>query len=158
MKKWTVLLIIVLALLVSGCGITTPKSNINIGNNNGVVKNVESVVYDYIKALNKLDWDEVKSYCIIDSEAYIDTLTMQGEIESTVGKLTWHWKIDITDTIVDEPLAEVHFNFNVKIKVTRVSGGYDRFEVTKEDAVFHLKKSAWGIWLIYDSYLHWEEE
>ena len=149
MKKLIVSLIIILALLVSGCETIIPDDN------NGViipvteVEKIESVVHDYFEALNELDWDKAKSYCVIDSEMYITTLQMQADVESVVGHFSWDWIISITGTSVNGNYAEVYFD----VDETTVIVGYNQTEIYESgaiDIICYLQKVG-NNWKMYDS-------
>lgn len=135
MKKLALLILVVVLLLgLTGCGVITPATD---------EEKVESVVSEYFLALSNQDWDKAKSCCVSDSVAYDGTLLIQTSIEGF--DMIWSWIIDITSTSINGNYAEVYFDATV----TAVIEGTES-ETPKDDITFYLQKVG-NDWKIYDS-------
>ena len=111
---------------------------------------VESVIHDYFEALNELDWDKAKSFCVIGSEMYADTLQAQTAIESILGDFSWNWIINITGTSVNGNYAEVYFDSTVTQVFDVTNNVIIPLTTTRENVTCYLQKIG-NNWEIYDS-------
>ena len=149
MKKLIVSLIIILALLVSGCETIIPDDN------NGVIipvtdeEKVEDVVSDYISALSNEDWSKAKSLCLIGSDMYNETSELQAIIEALDFYYSWNWTILTIDSFVDGNYAEVYFD---AIVIAVIEEHIE--EGLKSDVTCFLQKVG-NDWKIYRSENLW---
>jgi len=60
-KYFLVVLFLILAIFLSGCGMVTPAID--------KIK-IKATIQNYAFALNNQDWDRAKSYCVYSSDAY----------------------------------------------------------------------------------------
>ncbi|GAJ10540.1 unnamed protein product, partial [marine sediment metagenome] len=69
-KHFLVVLFLILAIFLSGCGEVTDESK------------VRNVIDEYFLAINVQEWDEAKSYCVYDSDIYDETCLLEDYIDS----------------------------------------------------------------------------
>ena len=109
-----VVLFLILAMFLSGCGVTpvTEESKIN------------SVIQEYFMALDEQDWDRAKSYCVIGSDFFNATVQMQIDIEELLDsgdRVSLYFIIEILDTVISGDYAEVTLDGKMTIIVDGVS-------------------------------------
>jgi len=109
---------------------------------------VEGVVNDYFEALNELDWEKARGYCVIDSKIYYDTLQAQATLES-FGDYSCEIIISITGTSVNGNYAEVYFDL-ASTTVVVGTNEINTFSETRENVTCYLQKVG-NNWKIYDS-------
>ena len=135
MKKLALLILVVVLLLgLTGCGVITPATD---------EEKVESVVYEYFLAISDQDWDKAKSCCVSGSVMYDDTLQAQASIEEF--GISLNMIVDITSTSVNGNYAEVYFDLTVTMVL---EGTESEFQI--DNVTFYLQKVG-NDWKIYDS-------
>lgn len=69
-KYFLVILFLVLAIFLSGCGIITDAEK------------VRDVIDEYFLAISDQEWEKAKSYCIYESDVYYETCDFEDYIDS----------------------------------------------------------------------------
>ena len=67
-KYFLIVLFLILAMFLSGCGIITDEEK------------VRNVVDEYFISVSNQDWDKAKGYCIYESEMYYSTCDFEDQI------------------------------------------------------------------------------
>ena len=151
MKKLTILLVIVLALLVSGCGITPSIEEVKKPNHDE--QKVIDVMYKFISAISAENFNKAKSLCVEDSEVYDIISYVQDIFEDIDSKHFWVWNIDTITCSVYGKSAIVYLD---------ISGiAYPDIPIpfVIEDAICYLEKfKKWKIYGQKDLFLPWPEE
>ena len=140
MKKWTVLLIIILALLVSGCGIMTPNNEMKkpVANEQKVV----DIMYKFFSVISAENFGRAKSLCIKDSEVYDILSEVQDIFKDFNFPHYWDWNIDTIIVSIDGKIATVLLDIS---GIAVPDGNPIAFVI--EDATCYLQKV--GKWRIY---------
>jgi len=103
-KYFLVVLFLVLAIFLSGCGIVTDESK------------VRDVIDEYFLAINAQDWDEAKDYCIYRSDKYYETCDFEDYIDSLYPSVVIiNYLIDIFDIIITGNLASAYIDGSLTI-------------------------------------------
>jgi len=90
-KYFFVILFLVLAMFLSGCGIITDEEKIR------------DVIDEYFLAINEQDWDKAKSYCLCESNVYYETCSLEDQIDALyqfADVVTVTCLIDIFDIVI----------------------------------------------------------
>ncbi|MBA7547905.1 hypothetical protein ES705_40346 [subsurface metagenome] len=69
-KYFLVVLFLILAMFLSGCGEVTDESK------------VRNVIDEYFLTVTGQDWEKAKSYCIYGSDIYYETCSFEDHIDS----------------------------------------------------------------------------
>jgi len=69
-KYFLVVLFLILAIFLSGCGIITDEEK------------VRNIIDGYFLAISAQDWDKAKSYCMYGSDVYYETCDFEDYIDS----------------------------------------------------------------------------
>ena len=69
-KYFLVILFLILAMFLSGCGIITDAEK------------VRDVIDEYFLAISDQEWEKAKSYCIYESDLYYETCDFEDYIDS----------------------------------------------------------------------------
>ena len=69
-KYFLVVLFLILAMFLSGCGIITDAEK------------VRDVIDEYFLAISDQEWEKAKSYCIYESDVYYETCDFEDYIDS----------------------------------------------------------------------------
>ena len=133
-KYFLLILFLVLAMFLSGCGssgIVTPTTD--------EVK-VKSVIQNYAFALNNQNWNEAKSYCVYNSFAYqmvdlYEIYVVNNNVEAFTYKI---------DNIKDIEIDDIYAQADIHIVSTLGSWHED----------IYLQKVS-GIWKIYNNSYAW---
>ena len=73
-KYFLVVLFLILAIFLSGCGgVVTPATD---------EAKVKSVINEYFLAINDQNWSNAKSYCVYGSDRYYATCVLEDYINS----------------------------------------------------------------------------
>ncbi|GAH93907.1 unnamed protein product, partial [marine sediment metagenome] len=69
-KYFLVVLFLILAMFLSGCGIVTDEEK------------VRDVIDEYFLAISDQEWEKAKSYCIYESDVYYETCDFEDYVDS----------------------------------------------------------------------------
>jgi len=72
-KYFLVILFLILAMFLSGCGVVTPATD---------EAKVKSVINEYFLAINGQNWSKAKSYCVYGSDRYYTTCQFEDGINT----------------------------------------------------------------------------
>ena len=135
-KYLIVVLFLVLAMFLSGCGIVTPPTD---------EAKVKSVIQEYYLALNDQNWSKAKSYCVYGSEKYYKTCT----IEDAINTLYLYCNIVTINSYVSISDVSIYGNYSdayCYISATISACGY--FESDSAYGYLYLEKIG-GKWKLY---------
>ena len=135
-KYFFVILFLVLAIFLSGCGIVTDESK------------VRDVIDEYFLAINGQDWEKAKSYCIYESDVYYETCIFEDYIDSLYQFFSFVdiiFDLDIFDIIITGNHASAHLAGSLTIitddsSITDNSSGH--FYLQKVDNNWKLFNSG----------------
>ncbi|MBA7554250.1 hypothetical protein ES705_46862 [subsurface metagenome] len=117
-KYFLVVLFLILAIFLSGCGIITDESK------------VRNVIDEYFLAMNAQDWDKAKSYCIYGPDVYYETCDFEEYIDdlwpSTVEVI---FIMDVFDITITGNYARAYIDGSLTIirdgqSITNDDSGY----------------------------------
>jgi len=98
-KYFLVVLFLILAIFLSGCGIVTDEEK------------VRDVIDGYFLAISAQDWDEAKSYCKYGSDIYYETCLFEGYIDSLYPSVVIiNCLMDIFDIVIAENYASAYID------------------------------------------------
>ena len=72
-KYFLVVLFLILAMFLSGCGIVTPATD---------EAKVKSVIQDFFLAINDQDWSKAKNCCVYGSDIYYATHVLEDAVNT----------------------------------------------------------------------------
>ena len=118
-KYFLLILVLVLAIFLSGCSGGIPTTP---GTTSEDETSVKSVIYEYFLAISYQNWSKAKSYCVYGSDRYYATITMEQYINSLAqyGIVTVTAVPTIYNVSIYGSEAEVYMKMNSVITV----GGY----------------------------------
>jgi len=98
-KYFLVVLFLILAIFLVGCGIITDEEKIR------------DVIDEYFLAINNQDWDKARSYCIYNSGVYYETCDFEDYIDSLYPSVVIiNCQVDIFDTIITGDYASAYID------------------------------------------------
>jgi len=102
-KYFILVLVLILAMFLSGCGgITTPATDED---------KIKNVVNECVLAVNDQDWSKAKSYCVYGSEEYYKVCYIEDMVNTLhlyYGLITINYYIDILDVSIYGNYSEVY--------------------------------------------------
>ncbi|MBA7588394.1 hypothetical protein ES708_30450 [subsurface metagenome] len=137
-KYFFVVLFLILAIFLSGCGggLVTPATD---------EAKVKSVIQNYYLAINDQDWNRVKSYCIYGSDQYYKVSLMEDSVnvvEQYYGTLTITCFAEISNISV----SGIYANAYIDVKVIVTAGYY--YDVWADSGYLYLQKIG-NSWKLY---------
>ena len=105
-KYFLVVLFLILAMFLSGCGVITDEEK------------VRDVIDEYFLAISEQEWDKAKSYCIYNSEVYCETCDFEDYIDSLYLDFSFVdiiFDVDIFDVNIIGNLASAHIDGSLTI-------------------------------------------
>ena len=137
-KCFFVILFLVLAIFLSGCGgIVTPP-----GPDEAAVK---SVINEYYLALNDQNWSEAKNYCIYNSDKYYKTCQIEDAVNmgyQYCNIVTINAIVDIQNVSINGNYGQVYCDLSILISYC----GY--FESDNLSGTLYLQKIG-NSWKLY---------
>jgi len=100
-KCFLVVLVLLLAIFLSGCGIVLPTTD---------EAKIKSVINEYCLALNNQDWSKAKSCCVYGSDAYNSVCDLEELINDALlscDMITINLVIDIQNVSINGNYATV---------------------------------------------------
>ena len=129
-KYFLVILFLILAISLSGCGIVTDESK------------VRNVIDEYFLAIIEQDWDKAKSYCIYGSDIYYETCLFEGYIDSLYPSIVIiNYLMDIFNIVIAENYASAYIDGSLTIIKD------DQSIITDSSGYLYLQKvsDAWKL-------------
>jgi hypothetical protein len=117
-KYFLIILFLILAISLSGCGIVTDEEK------------VRDIIDEYFLAINDQDWDRAKSYCIYESNVYYETCLIEDFIDSLYPSVVIiNFQVDIFDIVITGNYANAHVDGSLTIitdglSITNDSSGH----------------------------------
>jgi len=133
-KCFLVVLVLLLAIFLSGCGIVLPTTD---------EAKIKSVMNEYCLALNNQDWSKAKSCCVYGSEAYNELCSMEVNLYWDCDTITINYVIDIQNVSIDGNYATVSLYVNALV----TGCGYEYYAYEGEGE-FTFKKVG-NSWKLY---------
>lgn len=137
-KYYLVILFLILAMFLSGCGggIVTPATD---------EAKIKSVIYEYFLAISNQNWSKAKSCCIYGSDRYY--ATCQGE--SLINSLYLYCNIVTINTYADILSVSVYGNYSdVYLHLTALITACGYYESDSGYGYYYLQKIG-NSWKIY---------
>jgi len=138
-KYFFVILFLILAILLSGCtggGIVTPAND---------EWEIKSVVNEYYLALNNLDFNKAKSYCVYGSDQYYAV----AQAEALVNNLYLYCNIITINAVIDIQNVSINGNYATVSGYTNyLLTGCGYFEADDTSSTFTLQKIG-NSWKLY---------
>ena len=135
-KCFLVVLVLLLAIFLSGCGIVLPATD---------EAKIKSVINEYCLALNNQDWSKAKSYCVYGSDPYNSVCEMEADTNNaylSCDMITINAVIDIQSVSINVNYATV--SAYASILVTGCGGYY----AEEGDGTLTLQKVG-NSWKLY---------
>jgi len=99
-----IVLFLILAIFLSGCGIVTDEEKIR------------DVIDEYFLAINNQEWNMAKIYCIYDSDVYYKTCLFEDYIDSLwPSVVSINYLIDIFDIVITGNHASAYIDGSLTI-------------------------------------------
>ena len=137
-KLFLIVLVLIIAMFLVGCsgGIVTPD---------GEEWAIKSVVNEYYLALNNLDFNKAKSYCVYGSDQYY--AVCQGE--ALVNNLYLYCSIITINVVIDIQNVSINGNYaTVSGYTSYLLTGCGYFEADDGYSKFYLQKIG-NSWKLY---------
>ncbi len=135
-KYFLVVLFLILAMFLSGCGIVTPDID---------EAKIKSVIHEYFLAINDQNWSKAKSYCVYGSDRYYATCVLEDAIDAlyqSYGNVSITIFITISNVSVSGSYASAYGTGTMVI----IAGYYS--ESGSASATYYLQKIG-NSWKIY---------
>ena len=134
-KLFLVVLVLILAIFLSGCGgIVLPTTD---------EAKIKSVMNGYFLALNNQDWSKAKSYCVYGSTAYNELCDMEANLYFYCNVITINAVMDIQNVSINGNYATVSIYVNALI-----TGCGNEYYAEEGEGEFWLQKVG-NSWKIY---------
>ncbi len=133
-KYFLVVLFLILAMFLSGCGIITDEEK------------VRDVIDEYFLAISDQDWDKAKSYCIYESNVYYETCFLEDQINALYQSSYFViiiFRVDIFDIKIIGNYASAYIDGSLTI-IT------DDFSITNNSSGYFYLKKVYNDWKIFD--------
>ena len=137
-KYFLLILVLVLAIFLSGCIPTSP------GTTSEDETNVKSVIYEYFLAIGYQNWSKAKSYCVYGSDRYYATAAMEQFANDLAqyGGGTISCIVDISSVSITGNYAQAYISLDIIFSY----GGY--YDSESGSAYYYLQKVG-NDWKIY---------
>jgi hypothetical protein len=135
-KYFLVVLFLILAMFLSGCGIVTPDID---------EAKIKSVIHEYFLAINDQNWSKAKSYCVYGLDRYYATCVLEDAIDAlyqSYGNVSITIFITISNVSVSGSYASAYGTGTMVI----IAGYYS--ESGSASATYYLQKIG-NSWKIY---------
>ena len=135
-KYFLVILFLMLAMFLSGCGIVTPATD---------EAKIKSVIQDYYLAINDQNWSKVKNCCVYGSEQYYKVSLMEDAVNALqqyYGNVTITCFANISNVSVYGSYASAYINVTVV-----VTAGY-YYDSASDSGYLYLQKIG-NSWKLY---------
>ncbi|MCK4376889.1 MAG: hypothetical protein KAV97_01585 [Actinomycetia bacterium] len=136
-KYFFVILFLILAMFLSGCGgLVTPATD---------EAKVKNVIQNYYLAINDQNWSKVKSYCIYGSDQYYKVSLMEDAanvLQQYYGTVTITCFADISNVSVSGSYASAYINVTVVV----TAGIY--YDTYSDSGYLYLQKVG-NSWKLY---------
>ena len=133
-KYFFVVLFLVLAISLSGCGVLTEETKI------------ENVIDGYFLAVNNQEWEKAKSYCKYESKVYYETCDFEEYIDDLYSYFSFvdiSFNVDIFDINIIGDFASAYIDGSITIIKD------DQFIIGDASGYFYLQKVS-NNWKIYN--------
>ena len=133
-KYFLVVLFLILAMFLSGCGIITDEEK------------VRDIIDEYFLAISDQDWDKAKSYCIYESNVYYETCFLEDQINALYQSSYFViiiFRVDIFDIKIIGNYANAYIDGSLTI-IT------DDFSITNNSSGYFYLKKVYNDWKIFD--------
>ncbi|MBA7563639.1 hypothetical protein ES695_01410 [Candidatus Atribacteria bacterium 1244-E10-H5-B2] len=135
-KGFLVVLVLILAILLSGCGGVIPGTD---------EAKIKSVIHEYFLAISNQNWSKAKSCCVYGSERYY--ATCQGE--SLINSLYLYCNIVTINTYADILSVSTYGNYSdVYLHLTALITACGYYESDSSYGYYYLQKVG-NSWKIY---------
>jgi len=127
-KYFLVILFLIFAMFLSGCGIVTPATD---------EAKIKSVINEYFLAINSQNWSKAKSYCVYGSDRYYATCQMEDLVDtlySYCNIITINVYADILNVSIYGNYSEAYCYFSVLITACgyyESDSGYTYYDLQK---------------------------
>ncbi len=117
-KYFLVVLFLILAISLSGCGVVTDEEKIR------------DVINEYFSAISEQEWGKAKSYCIYESNVYYETCFLEVLIDSLYPSVVIiNYQVDIFDIVITGNYANAYIDGSLTIitdglSITNDSSGH----------------------------------
>ncbi len=112
-KYFLVVLFLILAIFLSGCGIVTPDID---------EAKIKSVIHEYFLAINDQNWSKAKSCCVYGSNRYYATCVMEQYVNSLAPYgVTITCIFKISDVSIYGSYAQAYINLTIYVSVGSIS-------------------------------------
>ena len=132
-KYFLVILFLILAIFLSGCGIVTDEGKIR------------DVIDEYFLAISNQDWNKAEGFCIYDSDLYYETCIFEDYINSLYQFSSFvivNCQVDIFDIIITGNYARAYIDGRITILTD------DFFKTNNSAGYFYLQKVD-NDWKVY---------
>jgi len=135
-KYFLLVLFLILAMFLSGCGIVTPATD---------EAKVKSVIQEYYLALNDQNWSKAKSYCVYGSEKYYKTRM----IEDAINTLNLYCNIVTINSYVSISNVSIYGNYSqAYCYISAVISACGYFDSASDYGYLYLQKTG-SSWKLY---------
>ena len=140
-KYFLLILVLVLAIFLSGCSGGIPTTP---GTTSEDETSVKSVIYEYFLAISYQNWSKAKSYCIYGSDRYYATASMEQFANDLAqyGGGTISCIVDISNVSISGNYSQAHINLDIIYSF----GGY--YNTESGSSYYYLQKVG-NDWKIY---------
>ena len=112
-KYLLIVLFLILAMFLSGCGIVTPDTN---------EAKVKEAISEYFLAVNGQNWSKAKSCCVYGSDRYYATCVMEQYVNSLAPYgVTIACIFKISDVSIYGSYAQAYINLTIYVSVGSIS-------------------------------------
>jgi hypothetical protein len=141
-KCFLVVLVLILAIFLSGCGILLPATD---------EAKIKSVINEYCLALNNQDWSKAKSCCVYGSNTYNSVCEMEADINDaylSCDVITINLVIDIQNVSINGNYA------TVSAYTSLLETGCGGYYAEEGEGEFWLQKvgNSWKIYEYFEFY------
>lgn len=133
-KHFFVVLFLIMAIFLSGCGIITDEEKIR------------DVIDEYFLAINDQDWDKAKSCCIYESNVYHETCFLEDKINDLSQSSSFVIIICLVD-ILDITIIRNYASAYIDVSITLIT---DDFSVTNDSPGYFYLQKIYNEWKIFD--------
>ena len=133
-KHFLIILFLILAIFLSGCGVITDEEKIY------------NIIDEYFLAVSNQEWERAKNCCICGSNVYCETCDLENYIDFLYSDFSFvdiSFNVDIFDITIIEDLASAYIDGSITIIKD------NQFIIDDASGFFFLQKIS-NNWKLYD--------